>query len=649
MGRRRRIAVAGIAVAGMAGGLALGLVPDDVPTPGDLGKPVRAAAAPGLATFEDCEALRRWYVDQALPQVTAYGLGGGLVYPLAERAMAAEAADGAAVTDAVGNGATGTNVQEVGVDEPDLAKTDGSVVYRLVDRRLVVTDVTGAEPERVAALRLPPETYGAELLLVGDHLQVVAQAGSAYDPAATVDRVAPDGLVGPGGGSSTRVIDVDVTDPSAPRLGTDRTFDGQLVSARQHGDVVRLVLSDPVPDIAFVSPYDRFARPGRDRGDRPTRAEALAENRRLVREAPVGAWLPSVSTDGGGSEALVACGDVLHPEQDAGLGTLAVVGYDVASPADLRTTALTASGELAYSSGDQLVVATARWGWAWGARLRGRDAEGPETSLHVFDLDGTDATWAASGGFDGGLKDRWSIDAVDGRVRVAAGVGYRGWTPEENAVLSFARDGRRLVETGRADGLGVGEEIMSVRWFDDLAIVVTFVQTDPLYTVDVAGPEPRTLGEVTLPGFSAYLHPVGDERLLGLGTATRLVDEGGRPMARPTGAKASVFDVSDLAAPSELSTARLERSTSFASDGDPRTVTWLPDRSVGLVATDSYGGRGQPSAYVTVVRVSPDGDVTLEKGPDVPGFQSYATRSLPLADGRVAVVTPRSVQLLDLG
>ncbi len=66
----------------------------------------------------------------ALPQVGPWGLGGPVMI-LAERADAGPrgatrpASPRQARSGAVGSSGTGTNVQEAGVDEPDLAKTDG--------------------------------------------------------------------------------------------------------------------------------------------------------------------------------------------------------------------------------------------------------------------------------------------------------------------------------------------------------------------------------------------------------------------------------------------------------------------------------------------------------------------------------------------
>ena len=91
--------------------------------------------------------------------------------------------------------------------------------------------------------------------------------------------------------------------------------------------------------------------------------------------------------------------------------------------------------------------------------------------------------------------------------------------------------GRRLREVGRVGGLGGGEQIYAVRFIGDTGYVVTFRQVDPLYTLDLSDPaEPRVVGELKIPGYSAYLHPVGEGLLLGIGqdaTAT------GQTLGRP--------------------------------------------------------------------------------------------------------------------
>jgi uncharacterized secreted protein with C-terminal beta-propeller domain len=103
-----------------------------------------------------------------------------------------------------------------------------------------------------------------------------------------------------------------------------------------------------------------------------------------------------------------------------------------------------------------------------------------------------------------------------------------------------------LVQAGRVAGLGKGERVYSVRFVGDTGYVVTFRQIDPLFTLDLADPErPRVLGELKIPGYSAYLHPIGEDLLLGVGQDA--TEDG-----RPTGTQISLFDVSDLRKPARV-------------------------------------------------------------------------------------------------
>ncbi len=578
------------------------------------------AAAAELEPFSGCEELRQWYVDAALPHVSAWGLGGGPVMTAElDAATAARETAPATPEDAVGNGPTGTNVQEAGVDEPDVAKTDGSLVAHVRGRHLLLTDASGGEPRRLSSLRLPRTMGGTELLLVGEHLVVLGTAGGGWGGPVPVD-VMPGRSIP--WAPTTRALVVDVSDPGAPRVEHDATFDGSLLSARQYGDVVRLVVSTSTPAIDFVQP-----RRGR------TAREAREENRRRVRESDIEDWLPTVESDGS-SSPLVACGDVAHPRYSSGYGTVTVVSLDPADPGVRRTTAVTTSSDLVYSSTDRLYLTTSPWGW-WAAGTRGR---APSTAVHAFALDGMETSYVATGAVPGQLRDRWSLSEYDGRLRVATALGRDPWNPKENAVVVLEETGPDLVEVGRVGRMGIREQIQSVRWFGDVAVVVTFRQVDPLYTLDLSDPTaPRVVGALKIPGFSSYLHPVGGDLLLGLGQ-----DAGRR--GDPRGAQAAVFDLADLADPRRVATVAFGRHTQFTAAWDPRAFTYLPDRRTALATLYDWDGRTR----VVELVVGADGRLTRGTSHAVRGWDGSTTRALPLEDGRVALVTRGTVELVDL-
>jgi hypothetical protein len=188
--------------------------------------------------------------------------------------------------------------------------------------------------------------------------------------------------------------------------------------------------------------------------------------------------------------------------------------------------------------------------------------------------------------------------------------------------------GDRLELIGRIDGLGVGEQIQAVRYLDDKAYVVTFRQIDPLYVIDLSDPRnPRLLGELKEPGFSAYLHPVAPGRMLGVGSAGD--DEG-----RILGIKVALYDTSDPTTPRVLASVPVDAGYALVSS-DPKAFTWDPTRRLAIIPmTRTVQGRSESGAAVyrvedTTVREvaffshSPDGNLSIDRVP-VTGEGAYA-------------------------
>jgi uncharacterized secreted protein with C-terminal beta-propeller domain len=588
-----------------------------------------ALAASGLVAFDDCAELAEWYRSAALDEVTAYGLGGG--HGLDRRGVIAFASaagveeEAAAPSDGLANGATGTNLQEAGVDEPDVAKTDGTLTYVVGGRGLVVTDVSGAEPVEVGRLELPRRLRTAELLLVGDRVVLFAevlQYWGGHDTFGTF----------PGSGGRTLVAVVDASDPAAMRIDSERDVEGSLVAAREHEGTVRVVIRSQ-PQLDFVTPYSRWDLPRWDRRDtdRPSQREALLENRRIIREAAAQDFLPQQRVDGGAREQLLDCSDVTHPETSSGLGTLSVLTLDPAATASLESTAVSAVGDQVYASTDRLYVATSvGGGWFW----EDDTSRTSRTEVHAFDVTGSDTAYVASGEVPGYAPDRWSFSEHEGRLRVAT-TEQKLFRDVESTVTVLEETGNRLVAVGSVSGMGPGEQIQSVRWFGDLAIVVTFEQTDPLYTVDLSEPTaPEVLGELKIPGFSAYLHPLGDDLLLGVG-------QDATNTGRTTGSQASSFDLSDLREPTRISALDLGRHTYSSVEDDSRTFTYLPEQRLALIPVSTWSGRDR----LVLVRVAEDG--SLSEAGAVEVRSAYGLRAMPLADGRVAVADRGEITLID--
>lgn len=555
------------------------------------------AQAQELPAFAGCDELTSWFREGALDQVGPYGLGGGfgggIIFEDVEEQVSAgaagdrAAAPGTAVAetlsqelgDAAGPSGTGTNVLVAGVDEPDLAKTDGRLLVAIAQGALQVADVTEAEPRLLGSLPLPGAP--AELLLDGDRALVLG-AGAGGDP---LGGAATTRLADPRAGLSTATLTlVDLSDPTAPAVQSSMTVDGAVLSSRLIDGVARVVVSSP-PDIPGLGFPD----------ERTTEDEAAQANRAAVEAATAEDWLPG-RTVRGPDGAVVAdgplldCGRVRHPVERSGLTTLSLLTLRL--DADLSAAdamGLVADGDLVSASARRLHVATTRW----SAGVDGPTAA-PTTAVHSFDLtDPRTARYVASGTVDGYVLDRSALSEHEGALRVATTteaptigdgiVAPRPGDGGENAVTVLAERGEVLEQVGRVGGLGRGEQIRAVRFLGDLGVVVTFRQTDPLYTLDLADPAaPRLLGELKIPGYSAYLHPIGDGRLLGIG-------QDATETGQITGLQASLFDLRDLAAPTRIDTLDLGQASSEA-EWDPRAFTFDATSGTALIPVDSYDG-----------------------------------------------------------
>lgn len=149
---------------------------------------------------------------------------------------------------------------------------------------------------------------------------------------------------------------------------------------------------------------------------------------------------------------------------------------------------------------------------------------------------------AASGSVPGHPLNQFSLDEYNNYLRIATTVGGSWWalggqqeTTNDIYVLNNV-----LAQSGEILDLGIGESIYSVRFIEDKGYVVTFKQIDPFFVIDLSNPKkPEKKGELKIPGYSSYLHPISKDKILGIGMEN-------------WGVKVSLFNVAQPANPSEV-------------------------------------------------------------------------------------------------
>jgi hypothetical protein len=529
--------------------------------------------------------------------------------PLSEPSIAAPPRSGSASPQAAapvenagttvgGTSFSTTNNQEPGIEEPDVVKTDGSTIFAVERGTLYAVLAGGPSPRLAGSLALGSTGYGAQLLLRGSRLLVisggqappigvgvgvgvavpalpaavggrssalsgtVAAAGLApsTSPVASVPSIAPSPYYY---SATTTIAEVDVHDPGAMNVARTMTVEGTFVDARQNGATARLVFSSAPR--ALATPALR------------TRASGWIPARRFH----------SFITGHRYRRPLAACSAVRRPAQFSGVGMLSILTINLDRGLYATdSTALMADAQVVYGSTSSLYVATQRW---IDPLTPATDVpSSPETVIDQFDATNPEhTTLIASGGVPGYLLNQFSLSEYHGYLRVASTSRPIWWSatqppPSQSYVTVLADHGGALAAVGQVSGLGAGQQIYSVRFIGDAGYVVTFRRVDPLYTIDLSSPtSPRVAGQLELEGYSAYLHPVAEGLLLGIGQEVG-------PENEPSGAQLELFDVSNPAAPRLQARATLGNGSSSQVQYDHHAFLFWPPTALAVLPISIY-------------------------------------------------------------
>ncbi|MEA2224681.1 MAG: hypothetical protein QOH83_3057 [Solirubrobacteraceae bacterium] len=340
------------------------------------------------------------------------------------QAPAPQAAEGKSIT-ADAPSFSQTNVQEAGVDEPDIVKTDGRTVFAIADGTLHAIDVTGARPKLVGTLDLDG-AYGHQLLIRGDRLLVLSSSYGGVPIAADVIIAA----------SEVVLSEVDISDPAVMRVLRTMTMEGALVDARLTGGTARVVVGAS-PD---------YIRPA------------------AIASAPVRRFVPRTVLKSNVSgrtvrRSVVACDDMRHPRRFSGLDLLTVLTIDLDKGLfDVDRDAIMASAQTVYASKTGLYVASQRYVPALEA---GRSVpERSRTEIHRFEASKPGQTsYASSGSVAGFVLNQYALSEFDGALRIAS-TAQPAWFDgrmtgdSESYVTVLGERGSELALLGRAEGLG---------------------------------------------------------------------------------------------------------------------------------------------------------------------------------------------------
>ena len=591
-----------------------------------LGTDTTDTSKPVLRSFSSGSDLLSFFQQQASAQYQTVRSFNSLLGGLGAAPVATDTtATGAEGTSNESTGETTTfsttNVQEAGVDEADIFKSDG--VYFYIAHGNTVR-IVRAVPVNGLAEVAQVEFDGpvSEMYLYESKLIVVGLPASASGvPVSDTDIMwASESMSWPPYVSESKVVvsAVDLTDPAAPAKTGKIELDGSLVASRLTGGRLFLVLTI-VPDLP--------ANPT------PISIAAMTLDQVLPKAAVEGEEQPMVDWSG-----------YYRPDSPDGYYTTAVVTLNAANIEQIvGALAVMANAGTIYASTEALYVTDDEWDTDNGMR--------ETTTIHKFAMDQqTGARYVGSGSVPGRLLNQFSLGEDQGFLRVATHVSnltlFTGGpvmmgsgvtavmpaittttdsqaataqainetetpsAPDQpyNAVFVLAESQGELQVVGSVENIEPGEQLYAARFLGTRGFLVTFRQIDPLFVLDLSQPtKPVVTGRLEIDGYSDYLHPFGNNLLIGVGRSTHATPWGG---VVPYGLQLSLFDVSDMANPKLVKQLQLGGYGSYAeASSTHKAFTFMPD--LGLLALPAQLYPTDYDPYVSSVYTGPEVDGTL--------------------------------------
>ncbi len=620
--------------------------------------------SPELKRFESEQELTDYFADQVRARNADMGGGarfewGGVLSTEDTDAAAGDAGPSgdagemqpsppASPQGGAGAGADGaeepfseTTIQEAGVDEADVVKTDGTHLYIIHEGVLRIVRVSPRDEFGLIS-EFELEGYGREMYLHDNKVIALTETHGGFfyfggmpepgmvdvavaesdtassdgdpttsepDPPLADEDPEPDPVdappvvdgMPPNGEPrferpQTIVTIIDVSNPENPAQISRTAFDGTQSSSRMIGGMLHLVLANYQDYFYDVLP--RLGEPELD-----------------VSGVEVEALLPHYARTAGDTDA--ASGTVLtwehmyRPTDPDGFGVVTVISLDATDEnAEFSAVGIVAEPGLVYSSLEALYLTDTEWDFSGSTR--------ETTDIYKLAYRDEGVVAVATGSVPGRVLNQYSMGEYDGYLRVATTArttfgpfGTRS-EPGNNVFVLKEVDGT-LTVAGQIRDIAPGEEIQSARFMGERGYLVTFEQIDPLFTLNLSDPTaPRVVGELKVPGFSTFIVPMGDDHLLTVG---QYIPEDG-PFWNQ-GVQLSIFDISDFADPQLAYNVVIGQGGGGGSEAlhNPKAFTYFAEGGLVALPVETYGA--SPFFDDVVVLEEPDNGQT-DPDPDEP-------------------------------
>ena len=420
----------------------------------------------------------------------------------------------------VTNSATGskeefskTNVQVEGVDEADIVKTDGNFIYYLTNSELTITDVNNVK--LASKVEFDNKEFSPQEIFLKDNKIVVI---GITNRKVEKKNIANTEEYYPTNETYTTAKIYNIEDRTNPKLERTIELEGYYLSSRMIGDNVYLISNKNI--YAYLCNYYKATQLDEE------------EFKPKYVDTATGESIKSINFD---------CIYYIPEFEDTNYLNIAAFNITNNEPASINS--YLGAGNQMYASSTNLYITKTKYNYD--------DETDINTEIYKFNLKDATCTFSKTGEVPGSVLNQFSMDENNGYFRIAT-TDSTSWDSESNTNNLYVLN-ENLEIVGKVEGLAPGERIYSVRFMGNRAYMVTFVQTDPLFVIDLSDPtNPTVLGELKIPGYSTYLHPYDENHLIGFGENTKVVNYGYGDQVVTDGMKMALFDVTDPNNPTEM-------------------------------------------------------------------------------------------------
>lgn len=411
-----------------------------------------------------------------------------------------------------------TNTQVEGVDEADIVKTDGKYIYYLTNNKLTITNVENpSKMIKTADIEFEnSEFYPEEIFLKDDKVIII---GTRYEDNSERHNMSDHIYTSYKSFTSARVYNI--KNRTKPILERTVEIKGKYLSSRMIKDDIYLISNQNI--------YSYLCK--------EYKINELDENefKPQYKDTVTGKGTKYIDFD-----------RIYYMPEFEDTNYLNIASFNITNKEEATIESYLGAGDEIYSSTDNLYITKVKYDYTKEERYRDI-----KTEIYKFHLNDAKCIFKKSGNVPGSVLNQFSMDESDGYFRIAT-TNSQSWNSEDNTNNLYVLN-ENLEIVGKVEGLAKGEKIYSVRFMGNRAYMVTFVQTDPLFVIDLSEPSnPTVLGELKIPGYSKYLHPYDETHLIGFGEDTKLVNYGYGDIVKTDGIKIALFDVTDPNNPKEM-------------------------------------------------------------------------------------------------